>query len=50
MGALGDYFVFFSEELTPTKPPENVIVNYITSASINVIWMPLTLFKTQGFP
>jgi len=50
MGALMDYVVFFSEELPPTKPPENVKVNYITATSINVTWMPLTLFEAQGFP
>ena len=50
MGVLGEYVVFFSEELAPTKAPENVKVNYITATSINVTWMPLSLFEAQGFP
>ena len=50
MGALGDYVVFFSQELIPTKPPENVTVIYISGTSINVTWTPLSLFEAQGFP
>ena len=50
MGVLGDYVVFFSEELAPTKAPENVKVSYISATSINVTWMPLSLFEAQGFP
>ena len=54
MGVLGDYTVFFSEELTPTKPPENVQVNYIykwlSPTILNVTWTPLSLFEAQGFP
>ena len=50
IGVLGEYVVFFSEELAPTKPPENVKVNYISTTSIKVTWMPLSLFEAQGFP
>ena len=50
MGVLGDYVVFFSEELAPTKAPENVTVNFISTSSINVTWAPLNLFEAQGFP
>ena len=49
MGVLGDYVVFFSEELTPTKPPENVQANWLNSTTINVTWTPLNLFAAQGF-
>ena len=50
MGVLNDYAVFFSEELAPTKAPENVKVTYISDTSINVTWVPLNLFEAQGFP
>jgi len=50
MGELGDYVVFFSEELTPIKAPENTKVKPISDSSINVTWMPLNLFEAQGFP
>ncbi|XP_065898950.1 Ig-like and fibronectin type-III domain-containing protein 1 isoform X2 [Dysidea avara] len=50
MGVLGHYVIFFSEELAPTKPPENIKVNYISATSINVTWTPLSLFEAQGFP
>jgi len=50
MGALGDYVVFFSEELTPTKPPENVQASLLNSTAVNISWTALTLFEAQGFP
>ena len=50
MGVLGDYVAFFSEELTPTKPPENVHANWLSPTRINVTWTPLNLFEAQGFP
>ena len=50
MGVLGDYVVFFSEELTPTKPPKNVQANWLNSTATNVTWTPLNLFEAQGFP
>jgi len=49
MGALGDYVVFFSEELTPTKPPENVQANRLSSMTINVTWTPLSFYAARGF-
>ena len=50
MGALNDYVVFFSQELIPTKAPENIKAIYISDTSINVTWTPLSLFEAQGFP
>ena len=50
MGVLGDYVVFFSEELAPTKAPENIKINSISVTSINVSWAPLSLFEARGFP
>jgi len=50
MGVLGDYIAFFSEELTPTKPPENVQASQLNSTVVNISWTPLTLFEAQGFP
>ena len=47
MGVLNDYAVFFSEELAPTKAPENVKVTYISDTSINVTWVPLNLFEAK---
>jgi len=50
MGVLGGYVVFFSKELTPTKPPQNVQANWLNSTAINVTWTRLSLFEAQGFP
>jgi len=50
MGVLGEYVVFFSEELIPTKPPENVQASQLNSTVVNITWTPLTLFEAQGFP
>jgi len=50
MGVSGDYVVFFSKELTPTKAPENIKINNISITSINVSWTPLSLFEARGFP
>jgi len=50
MGALGDYVVFFTQQLTPTKAPANVKAIYISVTSINVTWTPLSLFEAHGFP
>jgi len=50
VGALGDYKIFFSQELTPTKAPENIQVIQINATSVNITWTPLTLFEAQGFP
>ena len=49
-GAENDYIVFFSEELTPTKSPENVNIKQVNSTSLNITWTPLTLFEARGFP
>ena len=49
-GAENDYVTFFSKELQPTKSPENVNFKQLNSTSLNVTWMPLTLFEAQGFP
>ena len=45
MGALGDYVVFFSEELTPTKSPDNVQASQLNSTAVNISWTALTLFE-----
>ena len=42
--------VFFSEELAPTKPPEGVDFEQLSSISLNITWKPLTLFEARGFP
>ena len=42
--------VFFSQELSPTKSPDNVEFNQLNSTALNITWMPLTLFEAQGFP
>ena len=49
-GAENEPTVFFSEELTPTKPPENVKFKQLSSTSLNITWTPLTLFDARGFP
>ena len=49
-GAENDYIIFFSEELAPTKSPENVVFQQINSTALNITWMKLTLFEAQGFP
>jgi len=49
-GAENEPTVFFSEELTPTKPPDNVELKQLSSTSFNVTWTPLTLFEAKGFP
>ena len=49
-GAENDYIIFFSEELTPTKSPENVVFIQLNSTALNITWTPLTLFEARGFP
>ena len=49
-GALNDYIVFFSEELRPTKFPDNIKYSRLNNISINVSWIPLSLSEAQGFP
>ena len=49
-GIENDYITFFSEELAPTKSPENVVFQQINSTTINITWTPLTLFEARGFP
>ena len=50
MEETGSSKLFFSQELTPTKAPENVQVKQLSDTSVNVTWVPLTLFEAQGFP
>ena len=50
MGVLGEYVVFFSEELAPTKPPENLQATQLSSTRVNITWTPLSLIEAQGFP
>jgi len=49
-GALNSYVIFFSKELDPLKPPDNVNVIRLHRSSINVTWAPLSLFESRGFP
>ena len=49
-GAENDSHVFFSEELSPTKPPDNVDFDPLNLTSVNITWTPLTLLKARGFP
>ena len=49
-GTENDYIIFFSEELAPTKSPENVVFQQINSTALNITWTPLTLFEARGFP
>jgi len=49
-GALNDYVTFFSKQLDPMKPPDNVTVVRISRTSINVSWTPLNLVEARGFP
>jgi len=41
---------FFSEQLEPTKPVEDVTINRLNETSVNVTWTPLTLREARGFP
>jgi len=41
---------FFSQELVPTKAPENVDYRRLSVVSVNISWTPLTLFEARGFP
>ena len=49
-GAENDYKVFFSEELPPSKSPENVMSKQLNLTALNITWIPLTLFEARGFP
>ena len=49
-GDENDRMVFFSEELSPNKSPEDVEFKQLNSTALNVTWTPLTLFEAQGFP
>ena len=49
-GTENEYMIFFSEELVPTKSPENVVFQQINSTALNITWTPLTLFEARGFP
>ena len=42
--------IFFSEELTPMKAPENVTFEQIDATTLNISWTPLTLSEARGFP
>ena len=42
--------IFFSEELAPTKQPEDIEFQQLNATALNVTWRPLTLFEAQGFP
>lgn len=50
MGEQNDFLVFFSKELSPHKPPEDIKIVRLSPTTINVTWTPLSLFEAQGFP
>ena len=50
MGVQNDFLVFFSKELSPLKPPDNIKIERLNPTTINVTWTPLSLFEAQGFP
>jgi len=49
-GRFYDYTIFFSKELDPLKPPEDITILQLSQTSINVTWTPLSLFEARGFP
>ena len=48
-GEENDPQIFFTQEQSPIKPPENVIFQRNGSA-INVSWDPLSFIEAKGFP
>ena len=50
MGLQNDFVVFFSKELSPLKPPDDIKFVRLNTTSISVTWTPLSLFEAQGFP
>ena len=49
-GAKNDFITFFSQQLTPTRSPDNINIQQLNSTTINITWTPLTLFEARGFP
>jgi len=49
-GAVNDYVIFFSKELDPLTPPENVTVVWLNHTSINISWIPVSIFEARGIP
>ena len=49
-GEENDRKIFFSEELAPTKSPEDVGSTNLSPTSFNITWTPLDLFEARGFP
>ena len=49
-GMENDLITFFSQELVPTKPPQNIDFVRLSPTSLNITWTPLTLFEARGFP
>ena len=41
--------LFFTKELVPSKPPQNVLYKR-SGTNISVSWDPLTLIEARGFP
>ena len=50
MGVQNNFLSFFSKELSPLKPPDNIKIERLSPTTINVTWTPLSLFEAQGFP
>ena len=49
-GEENDRITFFSEELEPSKAPENVTSTQLNETALNITWIPLTLEEARGFP
>ena len=49
-GAENDRTIFFSIELAPTKSVQSITSKLLNSTSLNITWVPLTLFEARGFP
>ena len=50
MGVQNDFLAFFSKELSPLKPPDNIKIERLSPTTISITWTPLSLFEAQGFP
>lgn len=49
-GDENEHMIFFTKELAPTKPPEDVGSKQLNLTSLNITWKALTLFEARGFP
>ena len=49
-GAENQPQTFFSQELMPTDPPQNVMFDRISGEYVNISWDALSFSETRGFP